>query len=161
MKGKLSVALVLGGDSQREDFALTDWHRQNPNMPIYLSGGSTTEQISNRFQKRGEILPPFFNDLRARNTVGNFTSMIPAFKRAGVKHVFVLTSSSHLRRALTIGRIVLGSRGISCEGVIAHYDPERRETNDLMVEGIALATLWVSLGPLADRVLGVGKLYKH
>lgn len=161
MKDKFSVALVLGGDTRREDFALTEWHRQNPDMPIYLSGGSTTEQISTRFQRRGEPLPHFINDLRARNTVGNFTSMIPAFKRAKVKHVFVLTSFSHVRRALTIGKIVLGSRGISCEGVVAHNDPERRETNDLMVEGIALATFWVSLGPLADRVLGVGRLYKH
>lgn len=157
---KKAVALVLGGAYQREDFALTEWHQQNPGVQIFISGGSNTGDIYTRFADRGEVLPPFINDTRAKTTNGNFTSLVDQFKREGYEHVYVLTSSSHLKRAMVLAKIILGSRGISSEGVMAHYDPERVETTKVLFESSFLACLWVALGPLGDKVLG-SKFYHY
>lgn len=156
---KKAVALVLGGAYQREDFALTEWHEQNPGVQIFISGGSTTKAIYDRFGARGGKPPLFINDTRAKTTNGNFTSLADEFKAEGYKHVYVLTSYSHLKRAMVLAKIILGSRGLSCEGVMAHYDPERVETTKVLFESSFLACLWVALGPLGDKVLG-SKFYQ-
>lgn len=153
-----AVALVLGGSIYREDFALTTWHQQNPDVPIYISGGSTTEDIYARLAPNGESLPPFVNDLRAKTTNGNFTSMVDIFKEQGYQHVYVLTSSYHMKRSMVLANIILGSRGLTSEGVVAHDDPGRVESTKILVLDSAIASLWVALGPLGDKVLR-SKLY--
>lgn len=51
-------------------------------------------------------------DDSATDTVGNFTTASPLLLRAGAKHVLVLTSESHARRAAAIAGLALGCCGV-------------------------------------------------
>ena len=44
--------------------------------------------------------------------VGNFTTVVDRLRRQGVRHVLLVTSGDHMQRALLVGRLVAGSRGI-------------------------------------------------
>jgi uncharacterized SAM-binding protein YcdF (DUF218 family) len=51
-------------------------------------------------------------DYRAVDTVTNFTVMVTELQQRKITDVYVLTSEFHMPRALVIGKIILGSRGI-------------------------------------------------
>ena len=46
------------------------------------------------------------------DTVSNFTIMVSELQKRNITDVYVITSDFHMPRALVIGKIVLGSRGI-------------------------------------------------
>jgi hypothetical protein len=45
--------------------------------------------------------------------LSNFTSIVDDLKLAKIRHMLLITSSDHMDRALLVGRVVAGSRGIA------------------------------------------------
>jgi len=105
------MILVLGGDVAREQ-AAAELARQR-GLPVVVSGGSNPEYAHWLFSQR-EGLPreQVLLDYRAQDTVSNFTSLVDELRRARIRHAFLVTSSDHMQRALLVGRLVAGSRGI-------------------------------------------------
>jgi hypothetical protein len=86
-------------------------------------------------------------DYRARDTLSNFTSLVDDLRRARIRHALLVTSSDHMDRALLVGRIVAGSRGIHLTPVsvdcVDLCQPEGRRK--IWGDGVR-AALWVLSG---------------
>ena len=105
------LILVLGGDPAREQRAATLAARDG--LPVLVSGGSNPEYAHWLFALRQGLPPSQVQlDYRASDTLSNFTSLVDDLRRARIRHALLVTSSDHMERALLVGRIVAGSRGI-------------------------------------------------
>ncbi|MEB3200721.1 MAG: YdcF family protein [Synechococcaceae cyanobacterium] len=105
------MILVLGGDRDREKRAAELSRRDG--LPVVVSGGTNPEYARWLFQERAGLPPErVLLDYRAQDTLGNFTSLVDDLRRAHIRHALLVTSSDHMARALLVGRIVAGSRGI-------------------------------------------------
>ncbi|HYP03424.1 MAG TPA: YdcF family protein, partial [Cyanobium sp.] len=105
------MILVLGGDTDREIVAARLARRDG--LPVVVSGGSNPEYAHWLFQERQGLPSDRVRlDYRARDTVSNFTSLVDDLREAHIRHALLVTSSDHMPRALLVGRIVAGSRGI-------------------------------------------------
>ncbi|MCP9926786.1 YdcF family protein [Cyanobium sp. CH-040] len=116
------VILVLGGDLERERHAAAIAGERG--LPVVVSGGSNPEYAHWLFEQR-QGLPSHqvTLDYRATDTLTNFTSLVDDLRQARVRHALLVTSSDHMDRALLVGRIVAGSRGI-------HLTPEPVDCGD-------------------------------
>jgi uncharacterized SAM-binding protein YcdF (DUF218 family) len=103
--------LVLGGSPTREKFA-AQFALQHPRLPIFVSSGSPEEYAEYVFDQAGVKRDRIHLDYRAVDTVTNFTVMVTELQQRKITDVYVLTSEFHMPRALVIGKIILGSRGI-------------------------------------------------
>jgi len=140
------MILVLGGDADREAAAAR--LARTDGLPVVVTGGTNPEYAHWLFQQK-EGLPSrqVQLDYRARDTVSNFTSLVDDLRKSRVRHALLVTSTDHMQRALLVGRIVAGSRGI-------HLTPVPVPCGDLcVVEGRrrlwgdgARAALWVISG---------------
>jgi len=104
------MILVLGGDVERERVAAELAERDG--LPVLVSGGSNPEYAHWLFGRRGLDQGRVQLDYRATDTLTNFTSIVDELRRAKVRHVLLVTSSDHMQRAMLVGRLVAGSRGI-------------------------------------------------
>jgi uncharacterized SAM-binding protein YcdF (DUF218 family) len=139
--------LVLGGSTpalEREKFA-AELALQHPNLPVWVSGGSTKSYTERVFAKAGIERSRLHLDYRAEDTVTNFTTLVDKFQARGIKSVYLVTSDYHMRRALVIGEIVFGSRGIILKplSVPTQRSPESIEK---AIRDGARALLWVTTG---------------
>jgi uncharacterized SAM-binding protein YcdF (DUF218 family) len=117
------LILVLGGDLDRERHAAA--LAEELGLPVVVSGGSNPEYAYWLFEQRQGLPPGQVQlDYRAQDTLTNFTSLVDDLRRARVRHALLVTSSDHMERALLVGRIVAGSRGI-------HLTPEPVDCGDL------------------------------
>ncbi|WP_416233344.1 YdcF family protein, partial [Cyanobium gracile] len=140
------MILVLGGDPDREAAAAR--LARSDGLPVVVTGGTNPEYAHWLFQQK-EGLPSrqVQLDYRARDTVSNFTSLVDDLRKSRIRHALLVTSTDHMQRALLVGRIVAGSRGI-------HLTPVSVPCGDLcVVEGRrrlwgdgARAALWVISG---------------
>lgn len=139
------LILVLGGDVERERAAGELARRDG--LPVLVSGGSNPEYATWQFERQGLAAGRVRLDYRATDTLSNFTSVADELKRAKVRHVLLVTSSDHMPRALLVGRLVAGSRGIALTpvpvpcGVRCHPEGNRKVWGD----GLR-AALWVLTG---------------
>ncbi len=108
--------LVLGGSPSREKFA-AKFALQHPQLPIFVSSGSPEEYAQYVFDNAGVNRDRIHLDYRAVDTVTNFTVMVNELQERNITDVYVLTSDFHMPRALVIGKIVLGSKGIQMHPV--------------------------------------------
>jgi len=104
------LVLVLGGDVERERVGAEVAKRDG--LPVMVSGGSNPEYAHWLFRGRGLDDTRVLLDYRATDTLSNFTSVVDDLKRSKIRHVVLVTSSDHMDRALMVGRVVAGSRGI-------------------------------------------------
>ncbi len=105
------IILVLGGDKDRE-LAAAELARRD-GLPVVVSGGTNPEYAHWIFEERQGLPPHQVQlDYRARDTLSNFTSLVDDLRRARVRSAILVTSTDHMPRALLVGRIVAGSRGI-------------------------------------------------
>lgn len=136
--------LVLGGSTQREKFA-AEFARQNPDIPIWISGGTPKNYAQKVFANAGINSTRLHLDYRAVDTVTNFTTLVDDFQARGIKKLYLITSDYHMRRAQTIGQIVLGSRGIDFTPVAVPSGRSPESMNKAIRDG-ARAMLWVVTG---------------
>lgn len=140
------MILVLGGDADRE--AVAARLARVDGLPVVVTGGTNPEYAQWLFQQK-EGLPSrqVHLDYRARDTVSNFTSLVDDLRQARIRHALLVTSTDHMERALLVGRIVAGSRGIHLTpvpvpcGSLCVVERRRR----LWGDG-ARAALWVISG---------------
>jgi uncharacterized SAM-binding protein YcdF (DUF218 family) len=105
------MILVLGGDVAREREAAALAARRG--LPVVVSGGSNPEYAHWLFEQRQGLPSHQVQlDYRARDTLSHFTSLVDDLRQARIRHALLVTSSDHMDRALLVGRIVAGSRGI-------------------------------------------------
>ena len=137
--------LVLGGDADRERIGLR-LARQLA-LPLVVSGGTNPEYAQWLMEHEGLGKKEVRLDYRAQDTLGNFTSLVDELEGEGVEHVLLVTSEDHLPRALIVGGIVAGSRGIRLTGVpVSCAERCRRESmGKRWVDGLR-ALAWVISG---------------
>ena len=139
------LILVLGGDVAREQEAARLARRLG--LPLLVSGGSNPEYAAWEFRREGLHPGQVLLDYRAHDTLSNFTSVADDLKRSKVRSVLLVTSSDHMPRALLVGRIVAGSRGIGLTPVAVPCGhrciPERK--GKVWGDGLR-AALWVVTG---------------
>ncbi len=139
------MILVLGGDVAREQRAADLAARQG--LPVVVSGGSNPEYAHWLFGRRGLDQGRVQLDYRATDTLTNFTSVVDELRRARVRHVLLVTSSDHMNRALLVGRMVAGSRGITLTPVAVPCGTRCLPEGRRKVWGDGLrAALWVLTG---------------
>jgi uncharacterized SAM-binding protein YcdF (DUF218 family) len=139
------LILVLGGDLDRERVAGSLARRDG--LPVLVSGGSNPEYATWQFGQQGLDAARVHLDYRATDTLTNFTSVVDELRRAKVRHVLLVTSSDHMNRALLVGRLVAGSRGISLTPVAVPCGSRCLPEGRRKVWGDGLrAALWVLTG---------------
>jgi uncharacterized SAM-binding protein YcdF (DUF218 family) len=137
--------LVLGGSTEREHFA-ADFAQEHPQLDIWVSSGSNPEYAEWLFHEAAISRDRVHLDYQAVDTVTNFTTLVDELAADGIHSVYLITSDYHMRRAVIIGQIVLGSRDISFKPVIVpSQDPEPEPLLRGMRDG-ARALLWVFTG---------------
>ena len=104
--------LTLGGSPEREKFT-AQFAQLVPSVPIWVSSGIPNQQARQIFQAAGISERQIYIDLRATDTVTNFTTLVKDFKQQDIKHLYLITSDFHMPRAVAIATIVLGSQGIT------------------------------------------------
>ncbi|NJO63945.1 MAG: YdcF family protein [Richelia sp. RM2_1_2] len=103
---------VLGGDFERTKFAGEFWQSRR-DLDIWVSDFNWNLDANRRiFAKFGVPESQLHLDGRASDTVTNFTSLVDNFVDAGLRHVYLIASDFHMKRAVVIATVVLGSRGI-------------------------------------------------
>ncbi len=159
------LIFVLGGDVERERVAAELARRDG--LPVIVSGGSNPEYAHWLFRGRGLDDNRVRLDYRATDTLSNFTSVVDDLKLAKIRHMLLITSSDHMDRALLVGRVVAGSRGIALTPVTVpcgeRCEPEdwRKVWGDGLRAGLWLLTGrdlrdWaaVRFGPLLEELQG-------
>lgn len=109
---KPDAILVLAGDAARFPFSAR-LAQDHPNMEIWYSVGAAGITEVEKHVKAGLLKNPAHCIGGAVDTVTNFTSIVDHLERADVRHVWLVTSDYHMRRASRIATVVLGSRGIA------------------------------------------------
>ena len=139
------LILVLGGDVDRERLAAR--LASADGLPVVVSSGSNPEYARWLFQRQGLDRHQVQLDYRAHDTLTNFTSLVDELKQSQVRHVLLVTSSDHMNRALLIGRIVAGSRGIALTPVPVPCGDRCRpeEIGKVWGDGVR-AAVWVVTG---------------
>jgi uncharacterized SAM-binding protein YcdF (DUF218 family) len=103
--------LVLGGSIRREIHA-ADLARQFPDRPILISQGAADPCVKSVFDRALAPGDRVWVERCANSTFENFYYGLPILQRWQVHRVKLVTSPSHLPRALWMARIILGSHGI-------------------------------------------------
>ncbi len=139
------MILVLGGDVDREHVGVR--LASNLKLPLVVSGGSNPEHAIWLINNAG-ISPDLVKlDYRAHDTLSNFTSLVDELVVKGVNHTLLVTSEDHLKRAMTVGWIVAGSRGIHLTGISVPCKPlcEEEHVNKYLFD-LARSITWVLTG---------------
>ncbi len=139
------IILVLGGDIEREHVGLRLANELD--LPLVLSGGSNPEHANWLVEKSG--IPKSLVDLdyRASDTLENFTSLVDGWVERGINHVILITSQDHFARAINVGGLIAGSRGIRLSGVAVDCYPlcKQESLKKFVIDSIR-ASLWVVTG---------------
>ncbi len=109
-QGSPKAILVLGGDVERERVGAI--LARELSLPLLVSGGSNPEHASWLISQAGISESQVQFDYRAQDTLSNFTSLADDLFRQQINHLLLVTSEDHLPRAMAVGRLVAGSRGI-------------------------------------------------
>ncbi len=115
------VILVLGGDVDREYVGLKLANELK--LPLLISGGSNPEHAEWLVDEFGIPRSLVRLDYRASDTFGNFTSLVDDLYKKGVTHLILVTSSDHFARAISVGQVIAGSKGIRLSGVAVSCAP--------------------------------------
>lgn len=142
---------VLGGHEERERLA-AKLAQQHPDLPIWVSSGSPRGYVKRIFAKAGIKSDRLHLDYHAIDTVTNFTTLVDQLKTQGIDSVYLITSENHMRRAIVIGEIVFGSRGIVIKplSVPSKTPPEPLEK---CLRDTARALLWLSTGYTGETIM--------
>lgn len=153
--------LVLGGSIRREmhmaELASTFAQPQ----PILVSAGSVDPCIRLLFEQTGATLAQVWLEHCAESTFGNFVYSVPILESWHVRHVTLVTSGSHTRRAVTLARILFGAQGIWVEPLIVDETgiPGNQESALKTTVDIGRSLLWALVAraykPTCDRVVSL------
>ncbi|MBE9049475.1 YdcF family protein [Nostocales cyanobacterium LEGE 11386] len=135
---------ILGGEPAREKSAaeLARWY---PSLDIWVSSPPNLKQTRKTFQAVNIPDTQVNIDMRAIDTVTNFTSLVADFKQRQIQHLYLITSDFHMPRAKAIAIIVLGSQGIAFTPIsVPSKHPE--ESTIRIVRDVVRSLVWVFTG---------------
>lgn len=112
--GSSDAILVLGGSIKREMY-VTQFAKQNPDIPIVISEGSAAPCVQLIFERDRAPAQNVWLEQCAYSTFTNFTFSGELLKQWDAKKVKVITSQTHLPRAKWLAQILLGAKGIAVE----------------------------------------------
>ena len=136
--------LVLGGAIEREVFA-AEFARKNPNIDIWVSSGTNPEYARWLFSRAGISQTRLHLDYHAVDTVTNFTTIVDKLKSQDITSVYLVTSDDHMRRATVIGKIILGSRGITFKPLPVSSGRSPEPIEKVIRDGIR-GIIWLTTG---------------
>ena len=136
--------LVLGGAIEREVFA-AEFARKNPNLDIWVSSGTNPEYARWLFSRAGISQTRLHLDYHAVDTVTNFTTIVDKLKSQDITSVYLVTSDDHMRRATVIGKIILGSRGITFKPLPVSSGRSPEPITKVIRDGIR-GIIWLTTG---------------
>ncbi|BAU63914.1 unknown protein [Stanieria sp. NIES-3757] len=136
--------LTLGGGKDREIFT-AKFAQTHPNLPIWVSTGSPNPIIRQIFREASIAETRFHLDRRAVDTVTNFTTLVEDFQQNHIKHLYLITSDFHMRRARAIAFLVLGSHGITFTSV-SLPSQELPESRLIVLRDVCRALFWFLTG---------------
>jgi len=140
----LGAILVLGGSITRE-IHVVQLAKQSPEIPILISHGSLAPCILLIFQRAAAPIDKVWLENCANSTFGNFYFSLPILKQWQVNKVKIVTSASHLPRAIWLAQIMLGSHGIWVELEIAAEItgvPANRESFFVTIIDVTRGLVW-------------------
>ncbi len=139
------LILVLGGDIDREHVGAK--MAKALKLPLILSGGSNPEHAKWLLKQAGIPSNQVELDYRAKDTLTNFTSLVDDLAAKKIDHAFIITSQDHLPRAITVGNVIAGSRGIKLTGISVSCTPNcKKESIQKQAFDLIRAITWVSTG---------------
>ncbi len=138
--------LVLGGAWDRMEYAAR-LAKQNPALPIWISGYRRRRLRNEAYFKRHKIAPQRLHyDICATDTVTNFTCTINDLQTHGIRHIYLVTSDYHMIRAKAIAYWILGSRGM----VFTPYETPCKcsieESRGRILRDQVRSLLWIGTG---------------
>jgi uncharacterized SAM-binding protein YcdF (DUF218 family) len=135
---------TLGGEPAREQFTaeLAQWY---PSLEIWVSSPPVPEKTRKTFQALNIPNTQLHIDTHAVDTVTNFTSLVPDFKKRQIQHLYLITSDFHMPRAKAIATLILGSQGIAFTPLSVPSD-RPKETTLHIIRDIARSLLWIFTG---------------
>lgn len=137
---------VLGGDSQRMEFAAQFW-QSHQDLDIWVSDFDSNLDYNHRiFKKFGVPDERLRFDGRATDTVTNFTTLVEDFGHNKIQHIYLITSDYHMRRASAIAAIVLGSQGIVVTPLAVPSLGDNSESLIRVVRDCGRSLLWIVTG---------------
>lgn len=167
----VGAILVLGGSITRE-IHVAQLAKQSPEIPILISHGSLAPCILLIFQRAAAPIDKVWLENCANSTFGNFYFSLPILKQWQVNKVKIVTSATHLPRAIWLAQIMLGSHGIWVELEIATETqgvPANRESFFVTTIDVTRGLIWAivsqfhepkctKLIPLSQEDLNVWKM---
>jgi uncharacterized SAM-binding protein YcdF (DUF218 family) len=137
---------VLGGDYNRTKFAGEFWQSRR-DLDVWVSDFAYTLDEHQRILKEFGVSDEQLHlDGAATDTVTNFTTLVNDFVDADLKHIYLITSDSHMRRARVIATVVLGSRGVVVTPVAVDSGRDEDEALVRVVRDFGRSLLWVLSG---------------
>ena len=161
--GPVDAVLVLGGSIRREMHAVEVVAR-SPSLPVLISHGSPAPCVRALFERAGVAVDGVWLEDCAESTFDNFFYGLPILRDWRVRRVRLVTSPSHLPRALWVGRLMLGVTGIwvDLDAVAESGRPGNRESLWKTGLDVGRAALWGLVGglvtPRCDRVYPLGSV---
>ena len=144
--------LMLGGSIKREMYVANKIAKQHPETPILISAGASPPCIIGLLDRAGAPKQQVWLESCAKSTFGNFYFGLPILERWEVRHVKVVTSSTHLPRAKWLAQIILGSRGIWVEMEIVPENGVPGNTESLIktILDVGRALVWAAVSQVKD-----------
>ncbi|WP_238393087.1 YdcF family protein [Myxacorys almedinensis] len=142
----VDAVLVLGGSIQRE-IAAAQLANGSPTTPILISQGSSDPCIRSVFQQAHAPVDQVWLEKCARSTFDNVCFSLPTLRSWKVHHVKLITSESHLPRAVWLAQIVLGAHRIWVEPAIVAEPgvPGNREFGWKTGLDVARSLVWAGM----------------
>ncbi|MEM1255257.1 MAG: YdcF family protein [Cyanobacteria bacterium P01_H01_bin.21] len=163
-KGPTDAYLVLGGSISREMHMAQLASTFSAPKPVLVSAGSVDPCIRLLFEQAEASLSQVWLEDCADSTFGNFVYSAPILERWQVRHVTLVTSGSHTRRALMLARILLGAQGIWVEPLIVEETgiPGNQESTFKTVLDVGRSVVWAAVAqvykPGCDRVVALSSV---
>ncbi|MFE1746533.1 YdcF family protein [Coleofasciculus sp. H7-2] len=141
--GSVDAYFVLGGSIRREIY-VAQLAKQYPQSRILISQGSPEPCILLIFQRENAPIERVWLEKCADSTFGNFYYGVPILRQWGVKKVKLITSGTHLPRAMWLAQILMGAHGIWVEPEIVPEQgiPGNRESSFKTGLDLSRSLLW-------------------
>ncbi|MEL7035513.1 MAG: YdcF family protein [Cyanobacteria bacterium J06592_8] len=150
-KQPVDTFFVLGGSIKREMY-ISEIAAESPDIPILISTGSDDPCILKLFERNNAPLNQVWLEKCADSTFGNFVFSQPILRRWKARHIQLITSKSHLPRALWMAQIVLGAHGIWVEPNLVPETgvPGNRESIAKTGLDVARALVWALISQIVQ-----------
>jgi uncharacterized SAM-binding protein YcdF (DUF218 family) len=143
---KPQAILVLGGDFKRISYA-AQLAQEHIDLDIWVSDYPYNYQINSRLLAQAEIAPERIHyDFHATDTVTNFTCTVGEFVERDIRHLYLITSDYHMRRAKIIATLVLGSQGIAVTPIAVPVQGFPHESLVRILRDASRSIFWMITG---------------